>query len=84
MQALDAYVAAPDDQRHEALQAVLQERAAELAPPLGREVGGVRITARQMKALQELRNVFACVRSEAARYGPDRCVISMLPFAGLP
>lgn len=73
LQALDAYVDAPADQQHEALQAALQRRAAELAPPIGAEIGGVRISARQQKPLQELRNVFVCVRSEAARFGPDRC-----------
>lgn len=32
-----------------------------------------RPTAKQLRGLQRLRDLYVCVRSEAARYGPLRC-----------
>jgi hypothetical protein len=72
MQALDAWLQAPKEAQAEAVAAVLDLHADALAPPLGKTLGGVKLKKAQIKGLQELRNLFVCVRSEAARYGPDR------------
>jgi hypothetical protein len=73
MQALNAWLGTPADGRAAAAWAVLNKHSAAIAPPLGKALGGVKLKKNQRSGLQELRNLFVCVRSEAARYGPDRC-----------
>jgi hypothetical protein len=59
----------------EAMRAALQGAEGRLAPPLQDQLAGVPLKRKQGKALQEFRDLYACVRSEAARYGTDRCVL---------
>ena len=74
MQALDAWL----DRGHDACQRALANaaKAGQLAPPLDAALEGVKLNAKQRRALQEFRDLYVVVRSEAARYGPDRCTPS--------
>jgi hypothetical protein len=51
------------------------QAAGRLAPPLDWAGAGIskKPGAKQRAALQLLRDLFACARSEAARHGPERC-----------
>ena len=71
LQVLDAWLAADD--RTGVAQAALAERAGCAAPPLSATLAGVKLKRTQMRSLQTFRDLYVCVRSEAARYGPDRC-----------
>jgi hypothetical protein len=70
LQVLDAWLAADD--KADAAQAALAERAGRFAPPLDSTLAGIKLKRAQVKALQAFRDLYVCVRSEAARYGPDR------------
>ena len=49
--------------------------AGALAPPMHWDPSIIKkkLGAKQRKAIQRLRDVILCVRSEAARFGPERC-----------
>ena len=51
---------------------MLKAVAGTMAPPLPDMLQGVKLKRGQKAALQQFRDLFVCVRSEAARYGPDR------------
>lgn len=50
--------------------------AGALAPPMHWDASIIKKKpgVKQRKAIQRLRDVLVCVRSEAARHGPERCV----------
>lgn len=54
--------------------------AGALAPPMLWDSSVIKKKpgAKQRNAIQRLRDVLVCVRSEAARFGPERCVPSTL------
>ena len=69
MQVLDAWRKGGSEDMESMLKAV----AGAMAPPLPDMLQGVKLKRGQKAALQQFRDLFVCVRSEAARYGPDRC-----------
>ena len=81
VQALDAWLQGsreglkPKDHAA-AVRAALAAHEDALAPPLDAKLAGVKLTKKQRRALQDFRDLYVCVRSEAARYGADRCAPS--------
>jgi hypothetical protein len=70
MQALDEWRKSPEGSD---MASILKKNSGQLAPPLGTLLAGFKLKRKQRQALQAFRDLFVCVRSEAARFGPDRC-----------
>lgn len=79
MQCLDAGTAGAEAEITERGVAVKEamdvaSRAGHLAPELDLSATGVKPSTKQRSAVDQLRHLLVCVRSEAARYGPERWV----------
>lgn len=72
---IDAWLDGDAAHKAEDLKAALlaASSAGKLAPAI-EALGEVKLKRAQIKSLQEFRDLYVCVRSEAARYGTDRCV----------